>query len=143
MTIFGMIVIDALNFHQACMVPSEISDSQNDWFRALAHELILNTVDEKPCKAREKRKQSQEEERIRGKTPELTPIKRKSKSGFSLRRICRVRGCEQKSTHVCRACTKDDPDEEPYYLCHKKTGRRCWETHIAMCHSIKPMVLED
>ena len=143
MTIFGMIVIDSLNFHQACMAQSDISDTQNDWIVGLAHELILNTVDERPSEAREKRKRSQQEVRIMETSPELTPTKMKNKSGYSLRRMCRVPGCEQKSSHVCRACTADNPDEEPYFVCHKKTGRLCWDTHIEMCHSIEPMVLED
>ena len=39
-SIFGMILVDAMNVHQAWAGHEDIEDDQNEWFTALAHELI-------------------------------------------------------------------------------------------------------
>ena len=42
--IFGIIIVDAMNVHQACAGPEYIEDDHNKCFTALAHELIDNVV---------------------------------------------------------------------------------------------------
>ena len=41
-SIFGMIIVDAMNVNQECTGPEDIEDDPNEWFMALAHELIDN-----------------------------------------------------------------------------------------------------
>ena len=43
-SIFGMIIVDAVNVHQACAGPEDIEDYQNEWFTSLVRELIDNAV---------------------------------------------------------------------------------------------------
>ena len=45
-SIFGMIIVDSVNVHQACAGPKEIEYDPNEWFTALYHELINNAFKE-------------------------------------------------------------------------------------------------
>ena len=45
-SIFGVILVDAMNVHQACAGLEYIEDDPNEWFTDLAHEMINNGVKE-------------------------------------------------------------------------------------------------
>ena len=42
----GMIVVDTMNFHQACVHRNEIDNTRDDFFTYLSEEMIDNTLDE-------------------------------------------------------------------------------------------------
>ena len=44
-SIFGMIIVDTMNFHQACVHQNEIDSTPDDFFNYLAEEMIDNTLD--------------------------------------------------------------------------------------------------
>ena len=44
-SIFGTILVDAINLHQVCAGPEYIEYYTNEWFTSLAHELIDNAVE--------------------------------------------------------------------------------------------------
>ena len=44
-SIYGMIIVDAINVHQACVGPEDIEDDTNEWFTALVNELVDNSVE--------------------------------------------------------------------------------------------------
>ena len=46
MSIFGMIVVDTMNFHQACVHRNDIDNTLGDFFTCLSEEMIDNTLDE-------------------------------------------------------------------------------------------------
>ena len=43
--IFGVILVDEMNVHQACVGTEYIEDDTNEWFTSLYHKLINNTVE--------------------------------------------------------------------------------------------------
>ena len=45
-SIFGMILVDAINMHQACTGLDDIEDNPNEWFMDLSHEMTDKAVKE-------------------------------------------------------------------------------------------------
>ena len=43
-SIFWIIIVDAMNVNQSCAGPEDIEDDPNEWFTDLSHKLINNAV---------------------------------------------------------------------------------------------------
>ena len=131
-SIFGMIVVDAMNVHQACVERCNIDPDSNAWITGLAHELINNTVDAvrlrsqpgpaSPTAARKRKHEC---------SPTLTPNKRKCKQGYTAQGRCKV--CRRKSTETCRACTNEHG--VPHFVGNSRRGRECFKIHCDEWHN--------
>mmetsp|Transcript_35120 Transcript_35120/g.52203 ORF Transcript_35120/g.52203 Transcript_35120/m.52203 type:complete len:141 (+) Transcript_35120:1039-1461(+) len=69
----------------------------------------------------------------------LTPTKKRQRprgsavlSRNSLQGKCRV--CRRKTTHECSVCV-DENSTESAWICHTKTRRTCFDTHLGDIHS--------
>ena len=136
--IIGMIYIDAMNVHQACVDDDDIDRDPHDCLTKLSKEMIDNNIDVRSSRnvRNAKRKAARHASEIG--SPNLTPTKRKNNSGFSMQGCCRTIGCEKKSTVVCRACTQAG-DMKPFHICNTNSGRKCWEDHMATMHIPEPI----
>jgi hypothetical protein len=127
-SIFGMIVVDAMNVHQACVESRRIDEDSNKWISGLAHELINNRVDH--VSTRSQTTPTRKRKRATENSPILTPCKKKDKKGYTVQGRCRV--CKDKCTDTCRLCTKDS--KRPHFMCNSRKGKEFFEEHLNRAH---------
>ena len=88
LSIFGMIIVNAMSVHQKCVPDNDINKDPYLWITHLCHEMINNNLDNKPSRS------ARDAIPPTPSTPEathifdahLTPIKKKNKRGFTIQR---------------------------------------------------------
>ena len=142
-TVFGMIVVDTMNFHQACAHPNEIDKCPDDFITYLSEEMIDNSLDTIGLR-REVRRPNPNPAR-NSYSPHLSPCKEKRRkrtgefTNYCKQGHCRL--CGKKTTHVCSECEKmrnDNPQlrmKEQFFCRPHGTGRNCFELHVADQHA--------
>ena len=106
MSIFGMIVVDTMNFHQACVHQNDIDNTPGDFFTCLSEEIIDNTLDEIGLRCEPGARNAM---RV-ACSPHLSPCKEKRRkrngewTNYTKQGYCR--GCGAKTTHLCCECVK-------------------------------------
>jgi hypothetical protein len=146
-SIFGICVVDSMFVYRACTGSSE---SQAEFYTALAEELIDNTFDQPVHGRRSAAGQnsgspnavSQNGFVRAGVGPHLTPTRRKRKksdgtfSNHLYQGRCGV--CGKKTAMVCSIC-HDGPEEnggDSRFVCGSKTTRPCFAVHLQTKHDI-------
>ena len=149
-SIFGMIVVDTMNFHQACAHPNDIDANPDEFITGLEEEMTDNTLDVNILRSRSS---------VMGdgspyvtacrqpvRRPHATPTKEKKRkrsgklTSYSLQGNCNV--CGSKTTHVCSECDRIRA-EKPYmqmtnqWYCHKKCSRDCFDEHLNASHPVQ------
>ena len=98
-SIFGIILFDTMNVHQACAGPEDIEYDPNEWFAALVHELIDNMV----TKRRRISFNTGQPRKVEA-TPALLPSNKRSKvstSNWKNQGRCFICYFPQKATDIC------------------------------------------
>ena len=147
-TIFAMIIVDTMNFHQACVHPNEIDGCPDDFISYLSEEMIDNTLDEVGTRGRRGLQPGVVRNNLRRAAPTCSPHlspckdKRRRRTGaltnYTKQGYCK--GCGMKTTHVCSECEKirlDNPDggHKQAFFCHyHRTRKNCFERHIMEEH---------
>jgi hypothetical protein len=134
-SIFGMIVVDSF------LVYSQLvkAETENDFYVSLAEELIDNTYDSvarrRPAEVMFSPEAIGRDGRPRSGTSaaHLTPTKKRKKSNPKQHQQSKCRVCKSKTRDMCSQCHDEDPTKE-VPICHSRTGRTCFATHLASCH---------
>ena len=129
-SVFGMILVDSMNVYQTCSGPEDIEDDPNEWFAALAHELIDNAVEEQ-------RRRSSNTGRPRKveAAPILLPsnkTRKGSTANWQKQGRCCIHSCPRKVTDLCSVCS--DKRGKALFCCPPRSGRDCFEIHCQECH---------
>ena len=145
LSIFAICVVDTwLAYKQI----GKAYETQQDFYVHLSEELIDNTHDDVGRNRRMSRvggddivpvKLITETGDIRcGIDIHLTPTKKRRKqrygtpTKFLYQGNCRV--CRKKTVHVCSKCEDDIHIQKDMWICHSKTRRQCFSTHIDSEH---------
>jgi len=142
MSIFGMILVDTCNFHQAVIHPDNIDANPFDFYLNLAEELIDNNLDNINTRSQStsRRRPTSQPQNMMLRSPHLTPTReRKRKRDGSITRHtlqghCRGH-CGKKTTHLCSVCMIEKPTPKPWYCRDRDTGNSCFEDHCEECHN--------
>ena len=136
LTIFSMIVVDALNVHQVCVRDDNIDKDPETWISELAHKMIENNIDHVTTHSLTPNVYTPYPPPSNAGLPNpgLTPVKKRDKQGFSLQGWCKHPNCNKKSTFFCRSCTEEH--EVQWYICSMRSGRNCWKLHENKYHPI-------
>ena len=142
MSIFGMTVVDAWLMFKACVPDS--NESQKEFYKLLAEEMIDNKLDEVVTRNRATRRPPADQilanaSLTSGTGVHLTPTKEKRKNrdgeltGDQLKQgRCRI--CtEKKSCYICSECKREHGIN--VWLCHSRTGRTCFHQHYCAEHN--------
>ena len=129
-SISGMIIFDAMNVYQACVGPEYIEYDTNQWFAALVHELVDNSVKEYGRRSSNTGRPSKVEA-----TPKLLPSNYRRKvitdNWWNQGRCC-ICSFPQKSNDLCSVCS--DKRGIAVFCCPQSSGRYFFETHFQECH---------
>ena len=130
LSIFGMIVVDTMNFHQSCSANTD--PNPHTWISELATELIDNTLDSTATRRNYANSDSDLTPEIMPQQtlPCLSPNKKRNSKGYIKQGWCK---CGKKTTFVCRACTYHEG--RPIFCCSTKFGRPCWDNHYEDKHN--------
>ena len=143
LTIFGMILVDTCNFHQACVHPSDIDKNPDTFWTGLAEEMVDNKLDGRSLRTRRTDVAASDSWSCINIATHLTPTteRKRKKNGeltnYTLQGNCRI--CRKKTSYVCSACEiqrKDNPNirrQKPWF-CHKKHRRSCFSQHLEKMH---------
>ena len=129
-SIFGVIIFDDINVHQACAFPEDIEDDMNEWFTYLSHEMIDNAVKEQriiPPNTGLPRKVEA--------NPNILPSnkrRRVSTSNFLKQGRCCICDFDQKNTDLCYIC--NDKICKAVFCCPPRSSRNFFEIHYQECH---------
>ena len=119
-----------INIHKYCSF--NIDPDPNYCISELATEMIDNSLD---CLLSRQSNDTPSLDDIL--IPSLTPTKERTKKVHLRQRWCRVPGCANKSTMMCRVCTKEH--ETPYFICSTRFERTFWKTHFSQCHHLQTL----
>jgi hypothetical protein len=148
LSIFSIIAVDAWKVYSQISYSEEVDNKQEvqkDFYGHLAAELIDNNYD---CVGgnRAKRNHMMANDSVNttnlqsGVDARLTPTKHRrtdknDRGTHSRQGQCRY--CKKyHTTYQCSIC-RDDPDIKDHgWLCHTKTGRKCYPEHMLKVHGI-------
>ncbi len=142
-TILGMIVVDTWLVWKG--IHGEAAETEKDFYRAMAEELIDNDYDAPTTRRRRSTvghpsppaaAYGQDGQPRSGLGVHLTPTKRKRKGSSThlLQGHCSI--CQKKTTCVCASCREESPDgKREVWLCDSRHGRTCFAEHVSAKHS--------
>lgn len=152
MSLLGICIVDSWllykGFHGGSPYVDPNSENmmlQSEFYSTLAQQLIDNSYDYTTTRGYDAGPQAAEESRAyangdltSGIDAHLTPTKRRKvvkgkESKFAKQNRCHV--CKEGyTTFVCSECRREDPTAREVHLCHSKTSRVCFATHLRVVH---------